>query len=159
MKTGCEILSMPHRGFFRTAKRIVDFVRGQWVMGFYPWFWGIKEAWGSYGFGKSCNRAGAFGRKRALKGVSVFGAGVRNHGSAVEDAAHGLFAEGAAGVVELLAHVHAVHHEPGAARGEPGASEAEKVLDQLLAGNSDQPAETGDLPKPTPETGSESITT
>ena len=45
------------------------------------------------------------------------------------------------------------------ARGEPGAIEAEKVLDQLLAGNSDEPAEIEGLPKPTQETGPERITT
>lgn len=45
------------------------------------------------------------------------------------------------------------------ARGEPGSIEAEKVLDQLLAGDSNEPAETGDSPNPTPETGSERITT
>ena len=45
------------------------------------------------------------------------------------------------------------------ARGEPGSIEAEKVLDQMLAGNSDEPAEADGSPKPTPEAGSERITT
>ncbi len=44
------------------------------------------------------------------------------------------------------------------ARGVPGSTEAEEVLDQLLSGDADQPAE-GEEQKPTQETGSERITT
>lgn len=45
------------------------------------------------------------------------------------------------------------------ARGVPGSIEAEKVVDQLLAGDSDEPAEAEGLQEPTQETGSETITT
>jgi hypothetical protein len=45
------------------------------------------------------------------------------------------------------------------ARGVPGSAEAEKVLEQLLTADTEEPAETEGPQKPTEETGSERITT
>ncbi len=45
------------------------------------------------------------------------------------------------------------------ARGEPGSIEAERILDQMLAGGSDEPVEAEGLQTPTDKAGSERITT
>ena len=45
------------------------------------------------------------------------------------------------------------------ARGVPGSTEAEEILEQMLTAQTQEPAEAEGLPKPTQETGSERITT